>query len=74
MIHYLIAAGLGGAMVALYQKHKTRGVDECSICNQFEQIGPRLKYIEGPGGVETPFCIKCKPEIFNNRLNLGLFK
>jgi hypothetical protein len=69
MFHFIAGPILGALVYHLYQKHKTRGVAQCSECDQFEQVGTNLKFIatfdeHGKPNQEIGFCRKCKPSIF----------
>lgn len=68
MIHLIAGPVIGAVLYHLYQKHKSHGVDKCSKCEQLGQIGPLLRYVPTTVAdgvtVETPFCKKCRPEIF----------
>lgn len=64
MVHIIIGPVIGAVLYHLYSKHKSRGIDKCTACQEYWQIGTFLKYIPGPGDVETPYCKGCKPEIF----------
>jgi hypothetical protein len=66
-MHLLIGSLLGAAIYHLYHEHRKRGIDQCTTCQQFEQIGKGIKYIPvSRAGVEVqlPYCKSCKPEIF----------
>ena len=70
MIHLIVGPVIGAVFYHLYQKHKSRGVAQCSECDQFEQVGVNLKFIaycddKGKPSGEVPFCRKCKPSIFS---------
>jgi hypothetical protein len=63
-MHLLLGAVLGVIGLSLFNKHRSKGIDKCSKCEEYNQIGTMLRYVPSDTNIPYPYCKKCKPEIF----------